>query len=218
MKDAVKQLQTGLLGLGFNPGLVDGIEGPKTLAAAQAYVAARTAPKATPAAVAPDELPWLAIARGLIGLREIPGPAHEAEIVKMFADAGHAWVRDDETAWCAAFVGAVLKRAKLANTGSLAARSYEGWGQKLSAPIYGCVGVKKRAGGAAWQGHLGFVVGASTSTIYLLGGNQDNAVAIDGFARREFTAFRWPTEVPIPARPLALPTSLAGAASRVSEA
>ncbi|WP_420023753.1 TIGR02594 family protein [Cereibacter azotoformans] len=214
MKEAVRQLQTGLLGLGFNPGLVDGLEGPKTLAAAQAYVAARAGGKAATA----EELSWMAVARGLLGLREIKGASHEARIVQMFADAGHAWVKDDETAWCAAFVGAVLKRAGLVNTGSLAARSYEGWGQKLPAPIYGCVGVKKRAGGASWQGHLGFVVGASASTIYLLGGNQGDAVSVAGFPRGEFTAFRWPPGVLIPASPRPLPTSLAGAASGVSEA
>ena len=43
MSEAVKSLQMGLLGLGFNPGLVDGVEGPRTLAAAAAYVKARSA-------------------------------------------------------------------------------------------------------------------------------------------------------------------------------
>ena len=38
-----------------------------------------------------------------LGLTEIRDDANNPEIVAMFADVGHPRVKDDETAWCAAF-------------------------------------------------------------------------------------------------------------------
>ena len=58
------------------------------------------------------------------GLKEIAGPRDEAKIVQMFAAVGHAWVKDDETAWCAAFVGAMIERVGLISTKALNARSH----------------------------------------------------------------------------------------------
>lgn len=160
---------------------------------------------------------WMEVAKTYLGLREIKGPVHEAKIVELFRLCGHGWVRDDETAWCAAFVGGVFAKCGIPGTGKLTARSYERWGQKLSTPIYGCVGVKARAGGASWQGHVGFVVGASADKIILIGGNQSDMVSIAAFPREDFTAFRYPPNVSIPTRPRPLPMTVAGAAERVRE-
>lgn len=205
----VKELQ---MALGVQP--VDGVLGPVTTAA---LVAAAKAGRVTvaPAAVVAD-LPWMQIARGYLGEREIKGSADNAKIVDLFDKAGHSWVKDDETAWCAAFVGGVLAQAGLPGSGSLAARSYEAWGAPMLQPAYGCIGVKRRAGGAAWQGHVGFVVGANAQEIILLGGNQGDAVSIASFPRRDFTAFRYPVGFD-PAQSPALPASVAGAKSAVTE-
>lgn len=164
------------------------------------------------------EPPWLTLARTYTGLREIKGAKHEPRVVELFKLAGFSGIKDDETAWCAAFVGGVLARSDLPTSKSLTARSYERWGEHLFTPLLGCVGVKKRVGGAAWQGHVGFVVGASQTKIFLLGGNQSDMVSVAQFNRSEFTAFRWPTGVAVPVDPPPLPTSLAGAARAVSEA
>lgn len=101
-------------------------------------------------------------------------------------------------------------------SGSLAARSYEAWGVGLKEPALGAIATKKRAN-SSWQAHVDFVVGASTTRIFLLGGNQGDAWSIAAFPRKEFTAFRWPADVPLPA-PHTLPTTIAGARSGVSEA
>ena len=45
-------------------------------------------------------------------------------------------------AWCVAAVGAMLKRASHAPSGSLAARSYESWGVGLKEPALGAVATK----------------------------------------------------------------------------
>ena len=41
------------------------------------------------------------------------------KVVAYFKDSGNPGVMDDETAWCAAFVGAMLKRAGIKGTGKL---------------------------------------------------------------------------------------------------
>lgn len=142
------------------------------------------------------EAPWLTLARLDIGTLEKPGKGSNPAVLAYFKDAGHPEVVDDAVAWCSAFVGAILKRSGLEGTGSLSARSYEDWGVKLKAPSLGSIGVKRRAGPSpAWQGHVGFVVAANTSWVWLLGGNQSDAVSIAAFPRWQFTEFRWPSAV-----------------------
>lgn len=98
-------------------------------------------------------------------------------VVAYFKDAGHPHVKDDETAWCAAFVGAMLHRAGLPKTGKLNARSYLEWGTPVSRADAkpGDIVILKR-GTSSWQGHVGFFVRDTGNSITLLGGNQNNAV------------------------------------------
>lgn len=159
------------------------------------------------AQVASVEPVWLSLARAEIGVKEIHGPNDNPTILDYFKAAAHPEIHDDETPWCAAFVGAMLKRANIKPSGSLAALSYASWGQPLASPILGCVGVKKRPG-AGWVGHVGFVVGANSSTIFLLGGNTQDRVMVAAFARKEFVGFRWPANIEIPRNLPALPTTI----------
>lgn len=59
---------------------------------------------------------WLDKARDLVGLREIVGSRHEPKVLQFFAEAGHPEIYNDETAWCAAFANAILRRASYAGT------------------------------------------------------------------------------------------------------
>lgn len=99
------------------------------------------------------------------------------KVVAYFKDAGHPQVKDDETAWCAAFVGAMLKRAGMQGTGKLTARSYLDWGLPVDRKdaMAGDIVVLRR-GTSSWQGHVGFFVKDNGKTITILGGNQSNAV------------------------------------------
>ena len=172
---------------------------------------------AAPARAPAIEPAWLTLARTQLGIHEGVGAANNPRVLGYYADAAHPEIRGDDVAWCAAFVGAMLKRSGIKPSGSLAARSYEAWGQPLAKPVLGCVGVKKRPGGG-WLGHVGFVVGASAAQIILLAGNQGDAVSIAAFPRAQFTAFRWPANLAIPRDLSKLPTSLADARTNVSEA
>lgn len=138
--------------------------------------------------------PWFDESAKYIGLKEIAGSRHEAEILRFFADSGHPEITNDETAWCAAFVGAMLVRSGYKGTGSLTARSYEKFGEKLSQPKPGCIVVMKR-GNSSWQGHVTFFVKKlANGRILCRGGNQSNKVNEASYSTDKVLAYRWPVK------------------------
>lgn len=156
--------------------------------------------------------PWLAEARKYLGLKEGPGAQDNATVVSFYAAAGHPEVKHDSVAWCAAFVGAMLHKVGLKGTGSLWALDYSHWGQPLKMPVLGAIATKKRVGG----GHVAFVVAASPTTVWLLGGNQGDAVCIEAVPRPSINSYALPAGWDLKSIP-ALPTTAKGA-SGVSEA
>ncbi len=145
------------------------------------------------------EQPWVVEARKLIGHAEVKGPQHSPEILQMWRDIKRGGIKDDETPWCAAFVGAMLERAGFRSSRFESAKSYLDWGQHLALPVPGCVVVFTRQGG----GHVGFAVGRDSSgNLLVLGGNQSDAVNIRAFPVSRVTGYRWPAGVPVPSEPL----------------
>lgn len=108
---------------------------------------------------------------------------HNPKVVQYFADVGHSWVKDDETAWCAAFVGAMLKRAGLPHTGALNARSYLDWGTPvgIEQAERGDVVILWRGDRDGWQGHVAFFHSLTGDRVTLLGGNQSNQVNLAAY-------------------------------------
>lgn len=139
---------------------------------------------------------WLEWARAQIGTKEAAGPSDNPAIVKYFAMAGlhGSPFQDDETPWCAAFVGAALAAVGLSGTRSAAARSYEKWtgGKRLEIPVLGAIAVLNRKPPKPGLGHVGFVVGADANFVSLLGGNQSDMVCINKFNRSRVICFQWP--------------------------
>lgn len=138
---------------------------------------------------------WMPIAQSYQGQKEIRGAKDNPVIVNYFDAVGHGWVKDDETPWCAAFVGAVLAEAGLAHTGSLAARSYLKWGKRVSDPKYGDIVVFWRGKKSGWQGHVGFYIKEDKTHVYVLGGNQRNAVNVSRYSKSKILGFRRPSTV-----------------------
>ncbi|MGL4395566.1 MAG: TIGR02594 family protein [Hyphomicrobium sp.] len=134
---------------------------------------------------------WLAAAWAEFGVREGRSAANTARVVGYYKDAGHGRVANDDVPWCAAFVGAMLARCAIAPTGSLMARSYAGWGRALAAPQLGAICVLSRGADPA-LGHVGFYVGEDGRRVFLLGGNQDDAVSVAAYDRSRVLALRWP--------------------------
>lgn len=138
-----------------------------------------------------DQPQWLAEAWREFGQREIAGSAENPRIVALYRDAGHGEIQDDETAWCAAFTGACLKRAGVMPSGSLMARSYLTWGTPSRRAQTGSIAVLSRGGDPA-SGHVGFVIGETADSVILLGGNQSDAVSVAAFAKDRLLGLRWP--------------------------
>lgn len=136
---------------------------------------------------------WITEARQYIGLREIKGPQNNPKILEWWKAIKRGGIKDDETPWCAAFVGGCLEAAGVTSSRFESAKSYETWGSPLAAPIYGCIVVFSRDGG----GHVGFVVGQDkVGNLMVLGGNQGDAVNVKAFQRSRVTAYRWPLGLP----------------------
>jgi len=136
--------------------------------------------------------PWYKLALQERGVREIPGEKHDPTVLQYYADSGHPQIDDDETAWCSAFCGAMLERAGYPGSKSLAARSYLQWGKKLAKPKQGCIVVFWRGSPRSWMGHVGFFVKEDDTHIWVLGGNQRNAVNISKYPKSRLLGYRWP--------------------------
>ena len=126
------------------------------------------------------------------------------KVVAYFKDCGNPGVMDDVTAWCAAFVGAMLRRAGVKSTGALNARSYLDWGTPVNRKnaLPGDVVVFKR-GNSSWQGHVAFFVKDRGALIDVLGGNQSNAVNVKGYQAAALLGIRRPPKAT--AKPAAPP-------------
>ncbi len=121
---------------------------------------------------------WILQAENHIGVKEVKGSSHNPVIVQFWKDIRRGGIKDDETPWCAAFVGSMLERSGIQSTRFESAKSYLSWGEKLDRPVYGCVVVFSRDGG----GHVGFVVGKDKAgNLLVLGGNQGDAVNVKAF-------------------------------------
>jgi len=212
MKESTRRIQEALVRHGFNPGPVDGFMGPRTENAIRAfkrsiglldrsYVGPLTkaalfrANVGRPAPAQLDDLPWMKRAMSYLGLKEYRGSKHNPKILEWWVKIRMGFT-DDETPWCAGFVGGVLEELGIRSTRSAAARSYhwKRWGRVLKEPCVGAIVVfwrKKRKGP---YGHVGFVVGRDQhGNLMVLGGNQGNAVTIKPFGLNRVLSYHVPT-------------------------
>jgi uncharacterized protein (TIGR02594 family) len=138
---------------------------------------------------------WWPIAVGEVGVHEQPGTDHEARILE-YHRATTLAAKDDETNWCSSFVNWCLRQVAIPGTGNAAARSWLRWGQVLELPRRGAIAVLWRGKPDGWQGHVGFLDRLEGDRIWLLGGNQGNAVSIAAFPRARLLGYRWPAGAP----------------------
>jgi uncharacterized protein (TIGR02594 family) len=233
-------LQRRLKALGFDPGVIDGafgrktidaikalqksrvlpadgIIGPKTLAAL--YPTPATAPGAPAAPIVAKASaslipPWLSECRRKARL-------HEAKNRSVLM----AWLRSDgktlgdpaKLPWCGDLVetclALTLPTEKLP-ANPYYARNWATFGVRLGLPALGCVLVFSRTGG----GHVGFYEGEDASYYHVRGGNQSNAITVARLAKTRCIAFRWPSTVPLPTSGPVRMTSVAGFPVSTNEA
>ena len=134
----------------------------------------------------------LQVAINEFGIKEIKGPKHNKRIVQYAKDSNFTWINDDETAWCSTFMNWVALQAGLNNSKSAAARSWLQIGIEVSDPEPGDVIVLWRGSIKSNKGHVGIYLGHSKSgdRVYVLGGNQGDAVSITGYPTTRILSFR----------------------------
>ena len=138
---------------------------------------------------------WLRYAHAEIGTAEIKGLVHNLRIVE-YQSVTSFKAKDDEEAWCGAFVGWCIKKAGLPLPKiPERAKSWKNWtsGMEISQPAYGCLVVLERTGG----GHVGFAVGRDENKkLLLLGGNQGDKVSIRP-TNGHVLDYVWPNDKPV---------------------
>ena len=142
------------------------------------------------------------IALRFMGIREIPGKEHNAQIVA-FLMVDHSTIPTitDEIPWCSAFVNYVAWIIGLERSKSWAARSWLRIGTPINLsnvePDCDIIILKRGAGEQpgpevlSAPGHVGFYAGRDREgRILLLGGNQGDSVSIAAFTTDRILGIR----------------------------
>lgn len=207
-------VQTRLHELGFNPGPIDGVRGPRTDAAVVEFkrsVGLRARPFIGPitmAALRPapeftrTKQPWMAEAAAIKGLHE----ERNVSALSNWFDASVSWIDPREIPWCGAFVATCFRKwqpdIKIPDN-PLGARNWQDFG-KSSNPVLGSLLVFWRGSMTGWKGHVGFYWGEDQTHLHVLGGNQRNAVNVARIAKHRLLASRWPAGEPVTGLPVFL--------------
>ena len=131
---------------------------------------------------------YLDVARSLVGMHEQRDAAAISAFIRRNAGIE---IDPRSTAWCAAFVNAVLGANHQRGTGRLNARSFLSYGVATDDPRPGDVVVLSRGDPNGWQGHVGFFAGFDQNgNVRVVGGNQSNSVSEATFSRDQVLSYR----------------------------
>ncbi|MEP3837660.1 MAG: TIGR02594 family protein [Algibacter sp.] len=134
----------------------------------------------------------LNVAINEVGITEIKGIEHNKRILEYAEQSFFSWIKDDETPWCSIFINWVAKQAGLDTSKSAAARSWQTVGFETQDPEPGDIAVFWRDSINSHLGHVGIYLGFSKdgTRIYVLGGNQGDAVSISAYPTDRVLSFR----------------------------
>jgi len=246
MAMTIKERQKLLKRHGFDPGPIDGEDGPQTRAATIAFKVSRglrprdfvgpvtelalrrgvkpARPRVMTESGAVKMPTWLRLAYSHLGLREIKGSKHNAEILRWWERLALPF-KDDETPWCAGFVNAMIHASGLRivekNRAAALGWRWNGYGTRLDGPAFGAIMSMERPGKPS-SGHMTMVAGRDTrGNVMGLGGNQGNMVSINPYHPTARNAqYHWPDGVDLPSLTdfHALPVITSGGAKLTNEA
>jgi uncharacterized protein (TIGR02594 family) len=211
MADFERWLQSRLTAHGF-PVPVDGVWDRPDIDALKAFqkarglsvsgvsdslsVAALRAEPDTPGATVPAPVesmpPWMAEMHRKMGLHEVRDNA----VLSAWLKIGRFLGNPARLPWCGDAVESVIAKTLPAEplpANPFFAQAWAKFGVDTVVPLVGSIGVIRWN---ASSGHVGIVAGIEGNTVYLLGGNQSNAINVSGFPRSKFIAFRWPKTYP----------------------
>ncbi len=128
------------------------------------------------------------VASSMIGVNENRDTAAIASFIKRYAGVE---IDPRRTAWCAAFVNAVLGSQGVKGTGKLNARSFLNFGTATDNPREGDIAVFSRGGANSGSGHVGFFKGFDAQgNVIIVGGNQSNSVSTTTMSADKLLGFR----------------------------
>lgn len=112
-------------------------------------------------------------------------------LASFFRKAGGQSLDPRQTAWCAAFVNAVLGASGVQGTGTLMARDFLKFGTATKEPTNGDIVVLTRGDPNGPYGHVGFYAGKDANgNILVLGGNQGDKVSVASFPASQVLGYR----------------------------
>lgn len=211
-----RELQQRLTALGYNPGPIDGVLGRRTISAIKDFqkkiglevdgvvgpktLAALTPTNASKPFVSPPEvkveLPWMIEATRRKGMRE----RQDKSALWAWLKSGGGSVGDPtKNPWCGDFVETSIALTLPNETlpvNPYLARNWQSFGMSCI-PRYGAVMVFWRGSRNGYSGHVAFYVGEDASTYSILGGNQSDAVTITRIAKSRLLGARWPKTFPL---------------------
>ena len=131
------------------------------------------------------------VAARFMGTKELAGATHSPQIMAMLhLDAN--WPSGDEVPWCSAFVNYICWLLDVPRSRSLAARSW----LRVGAPVPLEQAEKGRdvvifsRGNNPEQGHVAFFSELRDEAVFVLGGNQGDAVTITSYPRSRVVGVR----------------------------
>jgi uncharacterized protein (TIGR02594 family) len=122
------------------------------------------------------------LASRFLGMREVSGSVHNPQILAMLR-LDQAWPAGDEVPWCSGFVNYIAWLLNLPRSKSLAARSWLNVGEavELVNAVRGCDVVVFSRGSDPAAGHVAIFDRLDGLGVYVLGGNQGDAVNVERF-------------------------------------
>lgn len=122
------------------------------------------------------------LASRFLGLRETAGAVHNPQIVAMLR-LDQDWPEGDEVPWCSAFCNYIAWLLDLPRSRSLAARSWLAVGQPVELPQAerGRDIVIFSRGDNPAQGHVAIFDRLDGLGVYVIGGNQGDAVTVERY-------------------------------------
>ncbi|MCV0426193.1 MAG: TIGR02594 family protein [Roseibium sp.] len=139
--------------------------------------------------------PWLAEMNRRMGLHEV----RNNSALSRWLRAGKFLGNPAKLPWCGDAVETCIVKTlpdEAVPANPFWAQAWKTFGVDVRDPIVGAIGVIRWSSRA---GHVGIVVGYDKrrQRVYLMGGNQQNAVTISSFPLAKFIAFRWPETFPV---------------------
>lgn len=139
----------------------------------------------------------LKIALSQYGVTETRGPENNPEVMKYYHETGRTWVSNDETPWCDAFLDWCAMKAGLKFSPGLNARGWLTIGQEVPANLVEELALEIPIVAVLWRvskesefGHVGLFIKKYGTSIWLLGGNQNNSVNISPYPENQLLGYR----------------------------